>query len=61
MGNNCCHKEEPEVYENITIDEFFDPFTEMKSYMTLDPSLIERHGPKNGVLLNDIPRTILKQ
>ena len=49
MGNNCCHKQDSEYHDNITIDQFYDPFAELKSYVKVDPSLLERHGPKNAI------------
>jgi hypothetical protein len=57
MGNSCCNKENAD-YNNI--DEFYDPFNQMKNRVCLSQAVILKHSPNKGTIIDTLPRKIIK-
>lgn len=63
MGNECCQKDQS--YNNLkasdfNIDEFYDPYSELKARVVADPNAMQKHGPKYINPLPELPRHLVK-
>ena len=60
MGNSsCCGKTDPQIdYRNI--DEYYDPFRQLRSKVVLDESVKRKHGPANANFLTTLPKKLIK-
>ena len=62
MGNHqlCCKNDEGKAYDFNSIEEFYDPFSEIKKNIITDKNLINQHSPNNARMLNKLPTNLVK-
>lgn len=62
MGNECCSRQhqnrEPEF---TTIEEFYDPFSEIRKNINWDTQTIHQHSPNNARVMHKLPASIIKK
>lgn len=63
MGNkckNCCDHNDANNTQFKNIDQFYNPFYIFNKNMVFERNKIERHGPSQGQVIDEIPRKIIK-
>lgn len=58
----CCGKHDPKAPEiesvpdvMVHMDEFYDPFSEMKKKINHNPEVLKKHAPANAKPIDKIP------
>lgn len=63
MGNtckNCCNNHDANLTQFNNIDQFYNPFYIFNKNMIFDRNKIDRHGPGQGLVIDEIPRKLTK-